>query len=356
MPRESMNIRWVPFSMNQSVASLRLRCVLPAQWLASHGHTVEISRRRDIEGADVVVFSKCYDEAARAAAERFRSRGSTVLLDLCDNHFFSDVEGATFHERKMNLISMIRTSDAIVTASEQLASVVRGEVADAPPIYCVPDPLEDLEQLAAAAPLLDWTHWPGWLKWKTSILARRKEGAVGLVWFGNHGVNYSKNGGMADLLRLREIIEAMGKSHLLYLSVVSNSRQRFLEVTRGWSIDTFYLPWASRFFAPALRLNDISIIPIDRNAFTCCKTANRLALSLSQSLAVVADSIPSYEPYARVTRLDCWERGLSEYVLSADRRRRDVELGREQVRRDFSMERIGTAWQQVLQQVGSASH
>jgi hypothetical protein len=356
MPRETMNIRWVPFSMNQNVASLRLRCVLPAKWLASHGHAVEISRRPNAEGADVVVFSKCYDEVARSSAERFRSSGSKVLLDLCDNHFFSDVEGATFHERKANLISMIGTCDAVVTASEQLASVVRAEVANAPAIFCVPDPLEDLNELAAAAPFRDWMHWPRWLKWKASILARRKEGAVGLVWFGNHGVNYSKNGGMTDLLRLRDIIESMGRSHRVYLSVVSNSRQRFLEVTRGWRVDTFYLPWSSRFFAPALRLNDISVIPIDQNPFTCSKTANRLALSLSEGLAVVADSIPSYEPYSDVTRLNCWEQGLSDYIGRADLRLRDAELGRERVRRDFSMERIGMAWQRVLQQVSSISH
>jgi hypothetical protein len=299
-------------------------------------------------GFDVAVFSKIYDASAVKMARALATCGTRVLLDLSDNRFYSHVENERVAQRRANLISMVRSVHGITSSTETLARYIREYVPDAPPIVVIEDPVEDLQALAKEAALSEWIGLPSWLRWQSQIRSRRERGEIGFVWFGNHGVDYSISGGMGDLLKLRRTLESLAKLRQVFLSVISNSRRKFAALTADWSIPSYYLDWRALTFGRALRMHDIALIPVEKNPFTICKSANRLALALHEGLAVAADAIPSYEPFAGVTVLDDWGAGLRRYVEDGNFRVRQVEEGRRLVGDLFSPERIGSQWEAVL--------
>jgi hypothetical protein len=345
-----MKILWVPFSAQSRVASVRLRCLYPAAWLRAHGHEVTVTGRgMQLSAADVAIFSKRYDAPALAAAQQLRSRGTRVVLDICDNHFYASQEHAGFRERRDSLLRMIECATGIVAASEELQRVIGANSPKARVAAVISDPIEDLHELRRVAPWRDRLGWLAWSRYRARVLQLRHAGAVGLVWFGNHGVDYSSQGGMGDLRKLRSLLERHARSRPVYLSVISNSAERFAELVGDWGITTLYLDWRARYFGAALSLHEVALIPVEKNPFTLCKTANRLALALAHGLAVIADSIPAYEPYRDVSVLDDWDEGLTRYLSDPARRRQDAQRGRERVMSDMSLDRIGSAWQQALE-------
>jgi hypothetical protein len=173
----------------------------------------------------------------------------------------------------------------------------------------------------------------------------RKAGIeAALVWFGIHGGPHHEHG-MGDLLRIRPVIEQLHRRHRVQLTVISNSREKFDRLITPWSVPTHYLEWSHLTFLPALRAHQIALIPVTQNPFTRCKSNNRLATALAAGLGVVADTIPSYQEFAQVCRLDSWEQGLSDYVKDPGLRSRDVRAGQALVSRVCSPERIADEWQ-----------
>ena len=334
----------MPFAASSRAASVRLRCLLPAAWLSAHGCEACVTGDPLSGRFDVVIFSKRYDAAARETARQLKARDTRVILDLCDNHFYNDSADERLAKRRDDLLAMIDSVDLVTVSTPALAEVVRNQSPSVPGIVVVPDPLEDLDELARRAPLQEYAHWPLWLLWRARVRLLRNRNAVGLVWFGNHGVDYSQQGGMSDLVRIRSVLERLSRHYPLYLSIISNNHDRFAEVTRGWSIPCLYLPWRALYFGKALRAHQIAVIPVENNPFTMCKTANRLALSLAQNLAVVADAIPSYEAFRDVAALDDWASGLERYLKDPAARARDAAAGADRVAREFSPGTVAEAW------------
>jgi hypothetical protein len=180
------------------------------------------------------------------------------------------------------------------------------------------------------------------------LRALRRQGRTRLVWFGNAGAHYA-GGGMLDLLRLREPLEALDRTRPVSLTVISNHRRRYRKHIAPWRISTAYLEWEASTFASALAAHEVALIPVSRNGFTLCKTDNRVVTSLSHGLAVIADAIPSYEPYRQSIVLDDWESGWNRYVGDvAARRAQDVALGMEVVRESTDAARIAARWHEVI--------
>jgi hypothetical protein len=168
-------------------------------------------------------------------------------------------------------------------------------------------------------------------------------GRTALVWFGIHG-GLNADYGMLDLLKLRPILERMNRAYPLSLTVISNSRRKYVQAIKPWSIPTCYLNWHPDTVIPALRCHAIAVVPVSDNPFTRCKSNNRLALSLNAGLAVIADAIPSYEDFSEVCFLNGWESGLQRYITDSDLRRRHVQHGQKIVAREYSIEKISEKW------------
>ena len=131
------------------------------------------------------------------------------------------------------------------------------------------------------------------------------------------------------------------------LTVLSNSPDRFREVSAGWRVPVRYLPWRPTTFDAGLALHDVAVLPVSRNPFTECKSSNRVLTALWAGLAVVADGIPSYRDFADCVVLDDWELGLGRYA-SAEARRADVALGRARIEAEWRQPAITARWRSLL--------
>ena len=147
------------------------------------------------------------------------------------------------------------------------------------------------------------------------------------------------------------MLHDVDRVHPLSLTVISNSRERYDEVVGGWSIPRTYLEWNGATFAEALRQHAIAVLPITPSPFTRCKSHNRPSQALLLGLAVVADSIPSYEPLRSCTRLDDWERGLVDYLFDPARRAHDVAAGKVIVHQRWSLALVADQWQALFEEL-----
>ena len=308
---------------------------------------MELLDPRHVDRYAAVVYSKIYDDTSYYEATEFQRRGIRIIFDLCDNHFYNPRELKYWRKARKRLRRMIALADEVVASTEAMAEVIKAELPTERSITVIGDAVET--EIKSDMPV-----WKGWLASRQldSLLRKLKagqgEGRTPLVWFGNHGSPYAE-GGMLDLQKIRALLERSDRKHPLSLTVISNSRAKYRACIKPWEIPTHYLTWHSETIFPALRAHAIAVIPMSDNPFTCCKSNNRLALALSEGLAVVADSIRSYEAFRGACYLADWEIGLESYLTDPHLRRSHVQLGRSIVVNEWTENRIADKWQRFFE-------
>ena len=339
---DSLRIGWKPQNYEARVASARIRCLNMIRELRAQKFPVELYRERHESSYDAVVFSKAYTAKDIVIAHRLRQRGTTVVFDLCDNHFLLEPD------RVIRLKQMFELADQWVVSSDSLGEVVRRNVVGVKPLVVIEDAVED----SLSGPFLDVL---GRLKAQYRLLELRRflkgeagRGAAHLVWFGNHKASYGDSG-LCHVEKLRPLLEDMSRHHPLSLTVISNSRDVFSRVFAGWRIPLHYLDWSAHTFFAALALHQVALIPIDVNAFTEVKTNNRIALSLNLGLGVVADSIPSYRAFQGCAFLDNWEQGLQIYLERPEVIKQHVGCARRKIEHQFSAPVIARRWRALFE-------
>jgi hypothetical protein len=323
-------IGWKPRIEDPRVASTRIRCLNPIAELQSSGYPVELFNTRRSHDYAAVVYSKLYDDATYHEAVSLQKRGARVVFDLCDNHFYNPTGLRSLNKARAQLHRMMELADELVASTPAIEDAVETEI------------------LNIESPF--WDCW--WEKRKLIELQRRLEenkstGRAALVWFGIHG-GANADYGMLDLLKLRPILEKLNRAHPLSLTIISNSRRKYVKAIQPWAIPTYYLNWHPDTVIAALRCHAIGVIPVSDNPFTRCKSNNRLAFSLNAGLAVVADAIPSYADFSDVCFLGEWQSGLERYLSDSDLRRRHVEQGRTIVARQYSIKHISQKWRRLF--------
>jgi len=316
-------VGWVPTSTNFEVASARLRCLLPSRYLQERGWRSELVDRRDPYRHDVVVFQKAYGEAEVELAQALRARGKRTVFDLCDNHFYNPEDVPTLRERADRLRRMVDSVDIVSVSTESLAELVPETET-----VLVDDVLDEFEPKQSA-----WRRLAG-------SLSRRR---FRLVWYGGAGLHYPSFG-LVHLRKVLPLLEDLHREAPLVLTVISNSESAFEAVVGGCALPVRYVPWRYETFATEFAGHDVCIVPVERNPFTICKTANRVALSLKLATPVVADTIPSFEAFRPYAVLDNWSSGLRSYRAHAELRARDAAAGREYVERTWTKERAVRQW------------
>ena len=282
----------------------------------------------------------------------------SILTDECDNHFFNPKQDTVWLETASRIRSLIELSDHLVASTSAVADVLRAEGGKDKPISIIGDGVESGEELDKDPTwkrLLSWRRKRAQFKQtmlRYRLATERRHGMTALIWYGNHGTAYS-DGGMLDLLRIRELLERLNHRHPLSLTVISNNEQKFQRHIADWDIPTRYVEWDKVTFLPLLRAHDIALIPVSHNPFTICKSNNRLALALMEGVAVVADSIPSYQEFSGVCQLDNWEHGLQSYLESATLRSQHVTHGRNIIKRKWMIASVAGEWERLFDRISA---
>ena len=340
-------IGWKSQSTSPRVASVRIRCLNPLAELRSQGYPVELFDRHHADRYAAVVYSKVYDDASYEEALWLKSRGVRVAFDLCDNHFFDARGDSVAEPRRRRLVKMLAAADQLVTSTEPLADVIRAELRDVRPIVVIGDGVETRIAVPHAAAWRTWLRSAALRRLLATLARERSAGRTPLVWFGSHG-GPTATGGMADLGSIRAVLEDVDTRHHVSLTVISNSWRTYRRTLRGWRIPARYFAWQPETFFAGLAAHTIAVIPIRVDPFSVCKTNNRLATALDAGVAVVADAIPSYEPFRGACYLNDWTNGLATYLANPAIRAQHIAEGRRIIARDWTNARIAAQWRDLF--------
>lgn len=340
-----MDFSWWPHKARETIASYRLRCAQIIEQLRREGLDCGLYEPDGAPAPKVLVLSKRYDPESVAHAADLRARsGTRIALDLCDNHFFAADDDPRWQARAAALKAAVDVADLVIASTEALAQAI-AEACPSAPIVVIGDAVE--------AP-----YTPAWHRRLLTPIAELELAALAaalppsttrrrLVWFGNH-VSTPAEGGMLDLARIFTQLDRLNAETPLCLTVISNNRTKYTQLVERWRVPTFYLRWRRTTVSRALRLHEAAVIPINVNAYTRCKTNNRLVTSLAHDLGVVADSIPSYEAFAEAAVLDDWENGLRRILTDHSERRRQIEAGKRLQAKEWALPLIAQSWRRAL--------
>lgn len=335
---------WWPHTTKPTVASYRLRCAQIIDEFQRRGFNAGLYSTGRVP--KVLVLSKRYDPESIKEAKALRANhGTSIVLDLCDNHFFASDDDPRWQVRADHLRSAVAAADVVVASTQALASAIRQAC------FAIAEPIVIGD--AAEAPFIP-TFWQRWaspqtemrlLNLKQKLKARPERRR--LVWFGSHGSSYAE-GGMSDLQGIYPMLEELNARTPLQLTIISNNIKKYRKTVSGWQIKTNYLMWNAATISRALSLHEVCVIPVGINPFTSCKSNNRIATALLHNLAVAADSIPAYEEFSSAVVLSDWESGLLGLLQDGAASGHRIGAGQEIVHRKWTLPVITDQWENAL--------
>lgn len=355
--------RWLVPSQDPRRASLRYRCLYPIEQLAHWGLSVGFLQEQEPPGDLIVVFDawslfptisgEAVSDNVVASARRFKQSGVRLILDNCDNQFAANQCDAAWSRGLDRLRELACLADRIVVCSNALGDAMTEIPGVNRDIVVIDDPVEERIRYPGDSLLRSIVSprrkrcWLNYIRHWSTLARERRAGRTPLVWFGSHGNQFSP-GGMLDILSVRSQLEETNRKYPVSLTVISNNHGKFAENFSDWSFPVHYLEWDRINFLALLRLHDVSVIPAQLNSFTRCKSTNRVTLSLWHGLAVIADPIPSYATYSGATRIGNWLGSLEYYLADESNRRTHVQIGRQLVQTQNSIEAIAAAWRNLI--------
>ena len=355
-------VAWHVPVLNERRAGLRYRCLYPMELLRQAGVPAMLFKQAEASAYSSVIFDAwtLFPSVSTPAqisqllelVDRLRQQGTRIVLDNCDNQFAA-TPNASWTNACEQLRVLAQQADVVLCCSEQLATVMQQECQLAERPRVVEDPIETSIRYTGDRwwrSLLSPRRKLSWLRHSQhhQALAReRSRGITPLVWFGAHG-NHFADGGMLDLLQVLPVLKEIALEHGISLTIISNHRGKFEQHFSQLDFPTHYLDWDRVTFLQALRLHDIALLPVVDNAFTRCKSANRLSLALHHGLNVVADPLPSYQRFANCSQLGRWKDGLQAYLGDAKLRSEHLRSGQALVQAHFGPQAITGQWLRAL--------
>ncbi|MFM5968370.1 MAG: hypothetical protein ACKOQ8_04950 [Micrococcales bacterium] len=235
--------------------------------------------------ADIVVFSKCFDARAIAAAVGCESRGILVGVDLFDD-YFSQTSDSRMTVYRTWLSQMLNHVDFAICSTPRMAEVVHTLHATIP-AHIFNDP----------APEVDLQHLSGLLAEKQSrALADR---SIDLCWFGI-GDNPFFPVGLEDMIAYSGQLGVLPNSDFSWtLTVLTNARA--LNADKLEALARLPLPvqldlWTEEAEQRLLQESLCCFLPVNAQPFSVAKSLNRAVSALSSGCQVLSVGYPLYAP------------------------------------------------------------
>lgn len=316
-------LRQGPAGPTSDLASARYRVLIPAQQLARLGHAVQLltvppdgTPPAQLAGlaCDALVVSKSYNRACEEVLQSLKARGVRVVADFCDDHFAHPQIGPHFQ-------ALARIADEVVAATPAMAGVLRRHTGREAVV--ITDPVEGPRREPRFEPKLP---------------------ALKLAWFG-HPSNIP---GIIDRSAELKALAARMPLRLRLVTEATPQTQEFARALAGLDparVTIEMAPWSLESTWQALEQADAVWIPIGNADKNTVKSPNRLVEGLWAGRLVVADALPSYEPFADVTPVGRGlEAGVMEALADPARAVAGIRQAQRRIARHHSGFEVGRAW------------
>lgn len=387
-----MKLAWIAATADPNVASFRYRCLIPAWALCELGHhsTIFVGDAPDASQFDALIVVKNAGDHLDDVAQRFRSQGKPVTVDLCDNVFIPGYARRRGPDLSGDALrSLAVHASALVTPNTALERVVRAHLGRGATSRVIPDAAltpDAYQAMSAWLPSCIVTTPPSGMD---RFIANGRQGfSIGdadsdglaaqysasgndkhdqdmfgadtdwqvdylpndtarVIWFGRHGSFHSEFG----MGLLKPVIAELERTHRdrpIELVVVSNNRMRFDALVHDAKIFTRYEEWSNERVFFELSRADLFVMPSGTDPFSLCKSANRAVLSLANGVPVVASYLESLEPLRDALIIDDWRRGIAAYLFESRLAATHLAAARPIIAEHYSVGAIGRAWADVL--------
>lgn len=335
-----------------ALASVRYRGLLPACAMRDMGWNIHVSSGADGYADARLAFAVKpllrRDADWITAADRMRL---PVVIDLCDNIFVNGYGGVASGIAD-NFKSLAR-GRIITTPTAELKRVILAEVnVGEDQVFIVPDIVETPLLLRMQKRLIGPSSiYVEWLEALRGRIASQRHRLIGrrprFLWFGNHGASYGSFG-LRDLELFWNALREASERYDAELLVISNNRQKFLEVAKDLPIASRYIEWSPAVVDSALSGADVCLVPSSMDAFSRTKSANRALKALSVGVPVVATPTPAYAGLEDAVWLADPSEGIAAYLEDMTIRAAHLANAARVITRDFSMHALKKALLPVI--------
>lgn len=329
-------IAWKPNCKDITTASFRLRALMPYQQTKKQGWPVEFFDIQNSHQYKIVIFQKAYTKEDYELAKRLKLQGTTIVFDMCDNHFYNPENNEKYARRAIDMQHMIDIADHVIVTTDELGKLISKET-----IFQIDDYIDEPEKNIFYK---NYIHYKIPRRFKKAEMTNRLK----LVWFGNAGIA-SQDYGLKDVNIVLPELAELNKTIPLSLTIISNSPLKFGEmVGHEHPFPTMYCEWKKHYFSHQLPFFDICLIPAGINPYTRVKTNNRVVLSLGLGVPVIASPLPSYLPFSPYIDFENWQESIEKIVTAPTEASRKVLAGQDYIKQNYSLGAITQQWIKLL--------
>lgn len=302
---------------NRVMASTRIRCYDVIKYLDKRKIFAELYKEN--KKYKIVVFQKAFDENHIKLAQKLKDEGCVILFDINVNYI--EKEGAAvdyiLEGQTTDVKRMLALSDTVIVASKYLWA-----------IYSKYHPNTILIEESVPT---------NFFKKKKKHIKRTP---TKLLYIG-YAIKAN------ELLLIKGVLQRLHKEFEIKLLLVCEKDPK-IDI-----IPYEYIRYNQKKLPKLLLEGDIKIAPRDlTSSYNLGHSFTKIAYPMAIGLPVVASPVPSYKD--RVAILcedeDCWYRQLKALIESPEKRTKLGNLGREFVRENFTIEKIGKQYSELFNQ------
>lgn len=313
--------------VTSNLASARYRVIIPSRHLENlgwHSQIVNEGLSKTMGGwgnatpktGDILVVSKVFTDHALTLINDAKARGAKVVVDHCDNFFWSKARGAL--QKKLCELADLNTVSTQLLGQFMLEQTGKTALE-------ITDPTEHASQPASFNP----------------------EAKLKVLWFG-HEINFRSLAGFFDEIR-------HGCDFEIELTLVTNLSEKNMQCWEQLDISGLhkrYVLWRPDVMQAEFARCDVVILPIKEDEYGSVKSPNRLTESIQGGKFVVAHPLPSYMQFSDYVHIGksimqglTWARQHPQAVLDK------IKEGQQFISAHCAGDAIAQRWHAVFSQL-----
>ena len=302
---------------NKVMASTRIRCYDVIKYLNQRKIFSELYKEN--KEYKLVIFQKAFGEKHIKSAQKLKEKGSIIIFDINVNYIEKKGDAVDYilEEQTLNVKRMLELSDTVIVASKYLLGIYSKYH-------------KNTILIEESVP--------------NNFFRRKKEhkerSPTKLLYVG-----YATKA--RELMLIEGVLKKLRDEYGITLLLLCE-KDPMLDI-----IPYEFIRYDQRKLPKILLEGDIKIAPRDlSSSYNLGHTLTKIAYPMAVGLPVVASPVLSYEDKIAILCKDedCWYKQLKALIESPEKRTKLGSLGREFVRENFTMEKIGKQYVELLNQ------